>query len=234
MQRGPIKIGSAVVDQEFLRLAPSPDPGRSPLFGELAGSLHGFLRRQRTPSQLSRWLAHSQASIGNSASVEPPARASGRGRSTLTGKVVRLLVVSLLSLSGRLRVSGGGESPPTTTGHTAWPLRFFGSEAALSGGPSRLPAPSGFQHRVVAARGRSRAGPGRVDASSEVPITPTWPRSQACCCLRFAPPPSGGGAFLGLGRSCRPVWSWSSSSGPVSSEARPSPLSRTRACTSPC
>lgn len=89
---------------------------------------------QGRPSQLPRLLARSPARFGCPTSVELPVRACCRGQSTLTGWVVRLLVVSPLLLSGRLRVPGGGKDPPTTTGHTARLSCFFGSGPALSGG----------------------------------------------------------------------------------------------------
>jgi hypothetical protein len=95
--------------------------------------------------------------------------------------------------------------------------------------PGCLPAPHGFRHRVVAARGRSFVVKAGLALLRRCFAHHDCPRSRACCCVCLASSPSGGVAGTGTaGLSPRLV---SVIVGrPVSSETRHTSIPLTRAC----
>lgn len=110
MQRGPFRNGSAVVDHEFYRLAPGPDPARflsserelARTSARRAGDRRLPLCRVSRPArQHDGWLDFGRA--GRLCELAWSV--------TLTGMVVRLFVVSRLLLSGLPLVARGWQEP---------------------------------------------------------------------------------------------------------------------------
>lgn len=105
---------------------------------------------------------------------------------------------------GLLRLPGGDESPPTTAGDTAWPVCFFGSRSALSGGPAACLLLMDFNTAWLL-----HAGDHGLVKVAPAPLRRCisrhdWPRSLTCCCSRLASSLSGGVAGPGSAGSVVP------------------------------